>query len=264
MQRNHSDLLVVSILALVAVLAGALSGDSSNILRASLSLPLALFLPGYALSAALLPDGRAGLAERIALSLGLSVAIAAVGGLLLNYLTSGLTAGSWRLLLLGVTLTASAYALWRRQRGRIPAPGPLVTQVSMREAALLGSAALLIGLALGLSALGVAPTSQNARAGAAFTQFWALPSQSGQQYVIRLGLENYENENATYRVTLEAGGYLVAEWPKVTLQDGQAWQVQASLPATMSNRELSASAYREGESTPYRHVRIAPLEASGP
>lgn len=264
MHRSHTDLLVVSLLALLAAVIGALSGDGSNVLRASLSLPLVLFLPGYALSAALLPDGRAGLAERILLSLGLSIAIAALGGLLLNFLPSGLTPGSWRWLLLGVTLTAAGYAWWRRQRERIPGPGRLVTQISVREVALLSSAALLIGLALGLSALGVGPTAPNARTDSPFTQFWAVPSQSGQQYVVRVGLQNYESESVTYRVTLESDGYLVAEWPQVALEDGEAWQVQATMPPTMSGHEVTANAYRAGETEPYRQVRLAPATASGP
>ena len=114
MRRNQADLLIVSGLVLLTAAVSILSGGHSNGLHAALSLPFVLFLPGYAFSAALLPDGRTGLAERLALSIGLSIAIAALGGLLLNVLPAGLTAGSWRLLLLGVTLTAAAFAFLRR------------------------------------------------------------------------------------------------------------------------------------------------------
>ncbi len=150
MRRNHTDLLVVGVLAVVAAAAGALSGERSNIVQAVLSLPLVLFLPGYALSAALLPDGRTGLAERIAFSLGLSIAVAALGGLVLNRLPGGLNPGSWRLMLLALTLGAAGFAYWRRGRDGVMGPGPLATQISMREAALFSAAALVIGLALGL------------------------------------------------------------------------------------------------------------------
>ncbi|MGE5602492.1 MAG: DUF1616 domain-containing protein [Nitrososphaerales archaeon] len=257
MRRNQADLLLVSLVAFVAVAISAISGDSSNALRASLSLPLVLFLPGYALSAALLPDGRTGLAERVALSVGLSIAIAALGGLLLNLLPSGLTPGAWRLLLLGVTLTATAYALWRRRHERIAGPGPVVTQVSFREAALLSAAALLIGLALGVGALGVDPVNHGTTAQAPFTQLWAIPRQSGQQYVIQVGLSNLENQRVSYRVTLESGSRVLAEWPAVTLASGDSWQAQAALPLLLEQREITANAYRPGDTTPYRHVRLA-------
>jgi uncharacterized membrane protein len=262
-KRNQTDLLLVGLLALVAVAISAISGDSSNLLRASLSLPFVLFLPGYALSAALLPDGRAGLAERIAFSVGLSIAIAAIGGLLLNLLPSGLTQASWRLLLLGVTLTGAGYALWRRQHQRIPGPGPLVTQISVPEAALLSAAALLIGLALGLGALGVNPVNHSTTADAPFTEFWAVPTQSGQQLVIQIGLRNLEDQRVSYRVTLEAGGRVLAEWPQITLASGDSWQAQATLPQDLSQQQITANAYRAGDTTPYRHVRLAPQSGGG-
>jgi uncharacterized membrane protein len=262
-RRSSVDLLVVGSLAIVAAAVGAASGDSSNALRAGLGLPFVLFLPGYALSAALLPDGRMGLVERLALSLGLSVAVAAIGGLLLNLVPSGLTASSWRFLLLGVTLVASGYAFWRRQHDRIPGPGALVTQISVREAALLSSAALLIGLALGLGATGVNPLGRSARADTPFTQLWAIPSQNGQQTVVHLGLHNYEGKRIAYRVTLETDNRVLAEWPQVTLEDGDSWQAQATLPATLSGQEVSANAYRAGDTAPYRHVRVVPDQGSG-
>ncbi len=258
MRRTNGDLLVVILLSILAAATGAISGDSSNVLRAGLSLPFVLFLPGYALSAALLPDGRAGLAERIALSAGLSLAIAMIGGLLLNLLSSGLTAQSWRFLLLGVTLVAAGYAIWRRQHSGAPGPGPLVTRISLREAVLVSSAALLIGLTLGLGAIGVDPNGRSGGSRAAFTQMWAVPAPAGDQYVVNVGLQNYEAERTTYRVTLEAGGRLLAEWPRIVLANGASWQAQATLPPSLRSQVVTANAYRADETAPYRHVRLAP------
>ena len=263
-QRNQADLLVVSGLAVLTAAVSILSDDHSNALIAGLSLPFVLFLPGYAFSAALLPDGRAGLAERIALSIGLSIAIAALGGLVLNAMPAGLTASSWRLLLLGVTLAAAAVAFLRRTAGRISGPGPLVTQISVREAAMLTSAMLLIGLTLGLGAIGMDPTGRNTPADAPFTQFWAVPSQNGQQSMIHIGLHNFEAERVTYAVTLEAGGHVLAEWPQVTLPSGADWQAQAALPPNYAGREITANAYRAGQTTPYRHVRLSALAGGSP
>lgn len=259
MQRNK-DLLIVSSLAVLAVIVSIISAGHTNALNAALSLPLVLFLPGYAFSAALLPDGRAGLAERLAISLGLSIAIAGLGGLLLNFLPGGLTADSWRFLLLGVTLTAAVWAYVRRRLGRISGPGPLVTQISMREVALLSSAALLIGLALGFGALGIDPTTGSNTLGTGpFTQMWAVPAQNGQQTVVHLGLHNYEGESVSYMLTLEADGRVLAEWPQVTLQSGADWQAQAALPQNFAGKEVTANVYRAGDAAPYRHVRLTVL-----
>lgn len=268
MSRSNWDLLAVSAVALVAALVSTAFGGQSNLVKAALGVPFVLFLPGYALAAVLLPDARTGLAERVAVSVGLSIAFAALGGLLLNFLPAGLTAASWRFLLLGVTLSAAGYALWRRETQRIPGPGRLVVRVSVREAALVTSAALLIGLALGLSALGISPTSAGAPSTGsasadtgAFTQMWAIPQQTGTsgdgQRVIQVGLRNYEGASVTYRVTLEAGGNIFAEWPQVTIRNGESWQAQALVPGNLGNQDVTANAYREGDPTPYRHVRVA-------
>jgi uncharacterized membrane protein len=262
-RRNQVDLLAVSGVAVLAVIVSVLSGGRPNALVVGLSLPFVLFLPGYSFSAALLPDGRAGLAERIAMSMGLSIAIAALGGLLLNVLPSGLTAASWRFLFLGVTLTGAAFAAWRRTHGCTSGPGPLVDKISIREAVLLSSAALLIGLALGLGALGMDPTDP-ARNDAPFTQFWAVPAPSGEQSIVHIGLHNYENERVTYFVTLEAGGRVLAEWPEVTLENGSDWRAQAALPRHFASQEITANAYRAGETDPYRHVRVIPSAAGSP
>lgn len=262
MRRNNLDLLLVSAVALLAAATTALLKSGPELIRGGLSVPFVLFLPGYALSAALLPSGRTGLAERLALSIGLSISLAVLGGLLLNLLPSGLTAGSWRLLLLGVTLSCAAYALWRRETSQVPGPGALVTQISVREAALVSSAALLIGLALGLGAIGLNPTASSAPHNASFTQFWAFAQRTGQQQRVQVGLHNYEDQPVTYRVTLESGGSVFAEWPQVTIANGESWQAQAAVPQNLVKNEIIADAYRSGQESPYRHVRLAPQNGS--
>ncbi len=264
--RRSYDLAAVVAVAVLALLLGVLA-RGSNPLLVAVGLPLVLLAPGYALSAVLVPDRSFGLAERLLLSVGVSIAIAVVGGLLLNLLPGPLDAGLWRTFLAGFTLFVGIYALWRREQG-LPAPGPLVTRVSMREASLAAGGALLIGLALGLGAIGISPTSSSAAGGELssndrFTQLWATPAQNGAQRVIRVGLRNYEDETMVYRVTLEAGGNVFAEWPQVTIKTGASWQAQAATPANLAGSDVTANAYRANETTPYRHVRIAGAAGGG-
>jgi Protein of unknown function (DUF1616) len=77
---------------------------------------LALVLPGYALSAAVFRMRSVRTAERAALTLGISLSVAVLGGLVLDALPSGLETQTWLFLLGGVTVIASVVALWRRTR----------------------------------------------------------------------------------------------------------------------------------------------------
>ena len=90
-QKFPSDLLLVAglvILTDIFVLIPVLSG---SFIRTALSLPLVLFLPGYALIAMLFPEksGLEGM-ERIALSVAMSVAVVPLIGLALNYTPWGI------------------------------------------------------------------------------------------------------------------------------------------------------------------------------
>src|SRR3990170_4528829 len=85
MNRRELDLVLVTLcsLALLAVVAAM---PSLGPLRIILGLPFVLFLPGYALMAALFPrKDDVDAIERIAISLGLSIAVVPLIGLALNY-----------------------------------------------------------------------------------------------------------------------------------------------------------------------------------
>src|SRR5262245_29747154 len=93
-------LMLIGLPVLVTAAAGALLG---------------LVLPGYALVRAMFPYGRTDPFERVALILGVSVSVAISGGFLLHLLPFGLSAGSWGLLLAGITVAACVASV-RRDR----------------------------------------------------------------------------------------------------------------------------------------------------
>ena len=116
-QKFPSDLLLVAgfvILTDIFVLIPALSG---SFVRTALSLPLILFLPGYALIAMLFPE-KTGLEwlERIALSVGLSVAVVPLIGLVLNFTSWGIKEIPLLASLSVFTLLLSGLAYVRRKR----------------------------------------------------------------------------------------------------------------------------------------------------
>jgi len=112
------DLYLTLGLTLVAMVCAALVpvGDP---LRTLFILPFLLVLPGYALTAALFPN-QIGLAERLLLTLALSISVTVVSGLLLNLTAWGLQGTTWIVWLGGITIAASMLALARRQRYLTP------------------------------------------------------------------------------------------------------------------------------------------------
>ncbi len=83
------DLLVALILTIFLLAAVAVSGE--GVPRIVLGLMFVLFLPGYALIAALFPSNESiDWIERIALSFGLSIAVTPLIGLMLNYTPWGI------------------------------------------------------------------------------------------------------------------------------------------------------------------------------
>ena len=86
-------------------------------IRIILGLPLVLFLPGYALIAALFPrkDDLDGI-ERIALSFGLSIAITPLLGLALNYTPFGIRLTPILIVLSVFTIALAIGAYVRRSR----------------------------------------------------------------------------------------------------------------------------------------------------
>jgi len=75
-----------------------------------------LFLPGYSFIKALFPVKEIDNVERIALSIGMSLAIVAINALILNYTPWGISTIPITLSLLGLTLTLSTAAVVREHQ----------------------------------------------------------------------------------------------------------------------------------------------------
>ncbi len=86
-------------------------------LRIIVGFPLVLFLPGYSLICALFPkkDEMDGI-ERIALSIGLSIAVVVIIGLMLNYTPWGIRLSPILLAISSFTLILAAVTAARRAR----------------------------------------------------------------------------------------------------------------------------------------------------
>lgn len=226
-------------------------------LRAALALPLVLVLPGYAITAAAFATRPLERAATLLFSLGLSLAVAILGGFVLDWTPWGLQARSWAALLTATTLGAGAITLVRRRKGASAVPREVGRHAGSRlrvgQALPLGLAALVL-----VAAVGVAIAGADRQPTAGFTQLWLLPAKGSDPEVIRLGLHNSESTATGYRLQVLAAGLVIAEWPSIELQPLQTWEITTTLTADQTDaRTVEAILYRASDpGTIYRRVQL--------
>jgi hypothetical protein len=234
------------------------TGAGDPVLRLLAGLPLVLVVPGHALVALAWPGQRLGMAERALLDLGLSLALAALSGLALNWTPWGL-GGVQPPLLLGLFSLAGIAVVARREPRR---PWSAALAGWRRSAAPGSHHAVLGGTAAALVATAVAFSVWSAAQdrGPGFTQAWLVPRAAGR---LDIGLRNDQARADTYRLRLTAGGRTVREWPAVRLRPGQQWSAAAALPdGAATGAELAV--YRaEQPAQVYRSLRVAPGGGAG-
>jgi uncharacterized membrane protein len=216
------DLVVVIVVAAIAALL-ALIIDNGALPRMLLAAPLVLALPGYAVVAAAFPGSALGTPERVTCSLGTSVALAALGGFVLNWLPWGLQTATWVSLLAGIAIVASIVAVLTRrtERHRAARVAPrrwLAAWPGPAQSVLLGLAVAIVVGAIGLARQGAL---EQHRAG--FTQLWALPT-GGTPQQVHLGIQCEEPAPVTYLLRVEVGGAVLHEWAPLELQPGERWE----------------------------------------
>jgi uncharacterized membrane protein len=254
--RGSKDILLVLALATAGVFAALLPG-LPELLRAPLVLPLALALPGYALIALLDPGRHSGGIERSVMSLGLSLALTILGGLLLNLTPWGLRREPWALLLGGLTLLFAVLSEVRRQRlVAAPATSAATPRPTFRlhpsQALLLGLAALLMTGAVGVARFGALNQPSQG-----FTQLWLQAVEDGAPGTVRLGVSNQEQGPMRYQLRVTSGEQLLGEWDNLELQPGARWEVVEALTlAPGAVQPIEATLYRDGEPEAYRSVHL--------
>lgn len=239
MGRRSFDLVVVVAITVLSVVLTLLR-VSNVAIRTIFALPFALVLPGYALTAAMLSKCTLGGPERVAFSLGLSLAVAVLGGLALNWMPWGLRADSWVVLLGSVTLGASLVALLRRRDYLTVDPGRWNAGLHVHQVLLFGLAALVV-----VGAMVVARIGALRQHTPAFTQLWILSADETDQGAVRVGVRSMESPAKRYRLQVDVSGRVAREWPLIELEPGQTWETTVVLPTEHSEAEtVEAVLYR--------------------
>lgn len=262
MNYKSVDILVIIVITIVAVaLVFVVPPDS--VPGRILTLPLVLVLPGYALMASVFPRRSLGAVECLVFSLGLSLVIVVLGGLVLNWTPFGLRASSWSLLLGSITLGACAVALARRRGQSIPDErnksalyGLLRIKgvgLTFHQGLLLGMAVVIICGAIAVSNIGAA---QQPFPG--FTQLWILPAGGANpKNAVRLGVSNMESTAMEYSLAVNVDGKVVKLWPSIDLKPSEKWETTLMLPQTahIGAVRVEVVLYRtNAPATIYRHV----------
>ena len=197
--RRHPDLVLVTTAAAFCGLVAALFPFEA--VRIAAAVPLCLFLPGYAISAAAFASDPLARAQALLFTIGLSLTTLATGALVLNLFPGGVRRGSWAALLFVVVLVACAIAA-RRRRGPHPVglPGPLPRLSPLNAILLLGALLSVIG------ALVLSSTQLPADKAVGYTQLWMLPVKGPAGPGVRIGVASVEQKPLAYKLTVHQLG----------------------------------------------------------
>lgn len=246
------DLILVVALACLAFVAALLSAPVW--LRAVLLVPLVLVLPGYALAAILFPLRTISPAERGVYTVGLSIAVAAIGGLLIQ-LVVGLDRDVWAAFLTAVTIAAGVRGLRGSDRAwAAPSLAKMPRSLPVAVAVFL-VAAVVAGMAIASAGDGL----REAQAKIRFTDFWLFPggnSGAGPNATsLTVGLRSHEGQPTHYTLKLSRKDQLIAA-EQLTLQAGEQWERSFAVVTAPSGIPVLATLSRDG--LPYRSLNFTP------
>lgn len=217
--RARTDLWLVAVLAVAATLVVTLLPGSLVELRAPAALLLVLALPGYALSAAIFAPAQLRPAERVSLSIAISVASTIAAALLLALVGVRLTTAPWMALLAAFAVVAAASA---GARGHAQILARLSIGLRGREIGALAGAVVLLG---GAGALGLTPLGAP-RGTKGTTSLWICSKATGcllPAGTVKVGVINTQLHTASYTVQLTVEARPGLQFGPITLEPGASW-----------------------------------------
>ena len=154
------------------------------LIRVGYGLLLIFFLPGYMILTAVFTTDLLGIPERIAYATSLSMATAALVGLVLNLIHWGLITVAWVSVLTAISLFFGALGFMRLMRIHVNVDADIsAVAIGFRERLLILVAGVIVALALLLARSGAeqAPADR-------YTEFWMLPRPAEEAPVFELGI----------------------------------------------------------------------------
>lgn len=278
------DLLVVAGLVILTDIFVRVPALSGSFLRTIFGLLLVLFLPGYALTAALLPAKKnlEGI-ERALLSLGLSIAIAPLMGFVMNYTSLGIREIPVLTGLSAFTILTCGVAYYRRvQLPETEAFGITVkNSISVLKSEFLeetGSGAdkalaALLAISVLASLGSLAYVIGNPRGEESFTEFYILgPDKVVENYpteytpgssgTVVVGITNHEHRTVDYTMEIRLENHslpLPEDQKYISLDQNESWEEPVTITPSVEgkNMKLEFLLFNETEKdVPYRNTHL--------
>jgi uncharacterized membrane protein len=268
------EFVIIFLLGLIFIGLLFLNTESSQIIivgpRFILGLIFILFVPGYALQAALFPsDTELNGLQRVAIAFGLSVALIPPIALILDNLSEGIR--PWPIVLsLAIVISLFMAIAIYRQRKFLPEqssnviPGPWWQELDLASTMFYGlSICALIGAAISTYAIIVIPDSSDY-----FTEFYIvgeenmagnyLPGMTANQSItVTLGIVNHEGGEARYTVLIKTGDDIIGQSPIISLKNGETWQRPIGFRAPAAgDQDIEFVLNRDGYAEPYRTLQL--------
>ena len=267
----EKDLLVVNVLSVILILTIVWFPESS--LRIVLGIPFVLFFPGYALIGSLFPGKKdLGSIERLALSIGLSLAVVPLVGLALNYTSWGIRLFPMVTSILILTLLLSFLSTYRR--AKLPAEKklnfaiprlPAWNTIHNPDKAFAVGFLVIITVVSGLVVYLVSAPE----IGEQFTEFFVLGSNGeladypvnltlGETGVVTIGIINHEYENLTYKIVVSLNNQTLDTIYDIQLNQGSSWsQIYSFTPQITGEKlKLDFQLYRQNLTDVYRSLDL--------
>ena len=227
-----------------------------------------IFFPGYILLSAIFPRrGDLLWIERVGLSFGLSIAIVAMLGLILNYTP-------WGIRLYPVLTAIASFVVitsvigWYRQR-RLSEAERLTLNLKLNFSGwqtwtrFEKSLSIVLALAI-LVALGALYVIAAPKQGEKYTEFHVLGTTgkasdyprvvlNGETVHLTAVVVNYEHETTAYRIEIRIDGEVVKQIATEKLDNGQKWENQIDfVPQKQGeNQKVEFYLYKNGMEQPY-------------
>ena len=270
--KVEKDLLLINALSITLVLAVILVPDSP--LRTILGIPFVLFFPGYTLIGALFPGKNdLGELERLALSIGLSLAVVPLVGLALNYTPWGIRLYPIITSLFILTLLLSIVSNYRRsklhteQKFNLSIPIKMPKWNTMHRSDKLFAVGFLAAIIV-IGGLTVYLVSAP-KIGERFTEFYLLGSNGkiadypvnltlGENGTVTIGITNHEYETVTYSITISLDNQTLETIDNVRLSNEMNWSQNYTFTPKVAGEKMNLDfqLYKEGMVEPYSSLQL--------
>ncbi len=283
-RKNSVDLPIVAALVLLTDLFILIPELAATPIRTVLGLPMVLFLPGYALIAALFPskDDLDGI-ERLALGFGLSIAVVPLIGLGLNYTPWGIRLIPILVSLSVFTLFMCAVAVYRRaqlpsEKAFSVSPGEVYESLkapvsSQPESRLDRILTIILVISVLASVVALAYVVVSPKQGEKFTEFYILGMDGkadnytthftlGDDGQVIVGVVNHEYERAKYTMDIRLNNdslSIPSNVQSFSLEHNATWErpVVFTPNSVGNNMKLEFLLYKNDNLTvPYRDLHL--------